>query len=96
MNDEEVIKSVRGRYRVYNYFFRLGIGWFIVGAVIGSVSPQYHADGTASMVELVGAGIFSAAFILTLAIYRCPVCDHYLSRFRPRKDQCPHCGAKVR
>jgi hypothetical protein len=48
------------------------------------------------MLMFVGAGIFSAAVGLTLAIYRCPVCDRYLSRFRSRKELCPHCGAKVR
>jgi rRNA maturation protein Nop10 len=33
---------------------------------------------------------------MTFALYRCPVCDHYLSKFRPNKEKCAHCGAKVR
>ncbi|HEY6466909.1 MAG TPA: hypothetical protein VIY69_13000, partial [Candidatus Acidoferrales bacterium] len=36
--------------------------------------------------EVIAAGIFSTAFAFTLAIYRCPICDKYLSRFRPRKE----------
>jgi hypothetical protein len=46
--------------------------------------------------ELIGLGIFMSGFAITLAIYRCPVCDHYLSKFRPDKTKCAHCGARVR
>jgi hypothetical protein len=95
-NDEEIIKAVRWRYRICNYLFRLGMGWFFAGAILSTFPHSPISESTANMIELVGAGIFSAAFALTLAIYRCPVCDRYLSRFRPRKDQCPNCGAKIR
>jgi hypothetical protein len=94
MSDEDVVNAVRWRYRICNYLFRLGMAWFFLGAILGTLPRQSIA--TASLIELIGAGIFSAAVALSLAIYRCPVCDHFLSRFRPRKDQCPHCGAKVR
>jgi hypothetical protein len=33
----------------------------------------------------VGLGLFTAAFAMTLAIYRCPVCDKYLNKYRPDK-----------
>jgi hypothetical protein len=74
----------------------------VLGIVLGQIllfvlhSPDVYALCAVLAVGITGAGIFSAAFALTLAIYRCPVCDRFLSRFRPRKDQCGHCGAKVR
>lgn len=97
MTEEEIIKAVRLRYRICNYLFRLGAIWIFVGAVVGAFAlfhdwwiwPRYS-------VELVGFGIFTSAFALTLAIYRCPVCDRYLSKFRPDKTKCAHCGARVR
>ncbi len=95
MTDEEVIRTVKVRYRVCNYLFRLGIIGFVVGAVLGNLSlpmDKWIPDGIA----IAGAAVFLSAFAVTLALYRCPVCDRYLSRFRPRKDQCPQCGAKIR
>jgi hypothetical protein len=99
VNDEDVIKVVRLRYRVCNYLFTLGAAWYAIGAILGLIlrsANALHARYASVVAEVVGAGIFSAAFAVTLAIYRCPVCDHFLSRFFPRKDQCQHCGAKVR
>ena len=96
MNDEQIVKAVRWRYRICNYLFRLGIAWFFVGAILSVLPRQPISESTANVIELVGVGIFSAAVALTIAIYRCPVCDRYLSRFRPRKDQCSHCQAKIR
>jgi rubrerythrin len=55
-----------------------------------------ETSALSEIIQWVGFGIFSAAFALTLAIYRCPVCDRYLSRFRPRKELCPNCGANIR
>lgn len=94
MTEEQIIKAVRLRYRICNYLFRLGIAWFVIGAILGML--HYLAEGQSSAMEMVGAGIFTAAATLTLALYRCPVCDHYLNRFRPDKEKCAHCGAKVR
>jgi hypothetical protein len=96
VDDQQVLQAVRWRYRICNYLFRLGGIWFFTGAILDSLPQHSVSQETATILMFVGAGIFSAAFALTLAIYRCPVCDHYLSRFRPRKDLCPHCGAKVR
>ena len=96
MNDEDVIKAVRLRYRICNYLFTLGAAWYAIGAILSLFLRSASDARTAFVVvEVVGAGIFSAAFAVSLAIYRCPVCDHFLSRFRPRKDQCGHCGAKM-
>ena len=96
---EEVLKSVRLRYRVCNYLFRLGIISFGLGAIGQSASTSMHVDACTlqffMMTEVVGGGIFLSAVAVTLAIYRCPVCDKYLSKFRPRKEYCPSCGAQV-
>jgi hypothetical protein len=92
MSDEEVIHAVRLRYRICNYIFTLGAAWFLAGGILRML--PYRSVGL--MIEVVGAGIFSEALAMTWAIYRCPICDRYLSRFRPRKDRCEHCGAKVR
>jgi hypothetical protein len=94
MSEEDVIKAVRWRYRICNYLFRMGIAWFLVGAILEYLHRA--SEVTVSTIELVGAGIFSAGFAITLAIYRCPVCDHYLNKFRASKELCSHCGAKVR
>ncbi|MFZ0913299.1 MAG: hypothetical protein WBQ76_14095 [Candidatus Korobacteraceae bacterium] len=96
MTDEEVIKAVRWRYRICNYLFRLGAIWIFLGATIGAFAVRFDWDWPRYNVELIGLGIFMSGFAMTLAIYRCPVCDHYLSKFRPDKTKCAHCGARVR
>lgn len=98
MNDEDVVKAVRWRYRICNYLFTLGAAWLLVGNTLGLVFRSASADAqyASHVVAITGFGIFSAAFAVSLAIYRCPLCDHFLSRFRPRKDRCGHCEAKVR
>jgi hypothetical protein len=99
-NEEGVLRAVRWRFRICNYFFNFGVAWMLVGFVGVLLQDRFHADATFNglpfVVELIGFAIFSSAFVLTLAIYRCPVCDKYLSRFRPRKEYCQSCGAKVR
>jgi hypothetical protein len=96
---EEVLKSVRLRYRVCNYLFRLGITSLVLGAIGENAGASMHMDASTlqlfMMTEVVGAGIFLSAVAVTLAIYRCPVCDKYLSKFRPRKEFCPSCGAQI-
>ena len=93
MTDEEIITAVRWRYRICHYLFRLGAIWILTGAVVGVFAIRYEGWGT---VGLIGLGIVMSAFALTLAIYRCPVCDHSLSKLWPYKERCAHCGAKVR
>jgi hypothetical protein len=96
MTDEEIIKAVRWRYRICNYLFVLGAIWIAGGAVAGVLGGYLNWGWPGYAVELTGFGIFTAAFALTRAIYRCPVCDRYLSKFRPDKERCAHCGAKVK
>ena len=88
---EEIVEAVRKRYRTCNYLFTLGAIWVGAGGLISLFTRQLGI-----MVGLVGLGIFTGAFAVTLAIYRCPACDRYLSRFRPDKEKCAHCGARVR
>ncbi len=89
--EEGIVEAVRKRYRMCNYLFTLGAIWIVVGAVISSFARE-----VGTIVGLVGLGIFTVAFAVTLAIYRCPACDRYLSRFRPDKEKCAHCGVRVR
>jgi hypothetical protein len=100
VTDDEIMRSARWRFRICNYLFNLSAVWMAVGlvgfAMVGISHEKEIATALPFTLELIGMGIFSAAFALTLAIYRCPVCDKYLSRFRPRKEYCPSCGAKVR
>jgi hypothetical protein len=98
IDESATIREVRWRYRICNYLFNTGALWIAAGIVGGMLarSPGKEMDETWNAVTLVGAGIFSVAFALTLAIYRCPVCDKYLSRFRPDKTKCPRCGVRVR
>lgn len=93
-----MLSAVRWRFRICNYLFRLAIAWFGLATICHLSLPFDRAllDEIAFASEVIAAGIFSTAFALTLAIYRCPVCDKYLSRFRPRKEYCAGCGAKVR
>jgi hypothetical protein len=98
ISEDDCIRSVQWRFRICNYLFRLGSVWIAIGAIGVSVVADWNGarvDATMVAVVLVGMGIFSAASVLTLAIYRCPVCDKYLSRFRPCKQFRPSCGAKV-
>lgn len=97
-DESAIIKEVRWRYRICNYLFTTGMLWWAAGYIGGIFirKPGESVGEGWNAVSLVGAGIFSAAVALTLAIYRCPVCDKYLSRFRPDKTKCPRCGARVR
>jgi hypothetical protein len=96
MPDDETIKAVRWRFRICSYLFNVAAVWIAVGFAVIIISSLYELGVPGLTVELIGLGLFSAAFALTLAIYRCPVCDRYLSRFRPDKQKCAHCGATVR
>ena len=102
LSENEILGEVRWRFRICNYLFRLGTAWMVVGWLLFLLLGGLSHEGASEVntiplcIELVGWGIFSAAFALTLAIYRCPVCDKYLSRFRPQIAYCPSCGAMVR
>ena len=89
MTNEEIIKAVRWRNRIWRYLLTLGTAWLILGKTTDTLSP----DSVSINVQIVGIAIMTAAFVLSLAVYRCPVCDRYLGL---NKERCPHCGAKLR
>src|SRR5215472_7953626 len=97
-DEAAIIKEVRRRYRICNYLFRAGVLWMLAGyaGILLTHKPGQDMNGFWITVVFIGFGIFSTAFAFTLAIYRCPVCDKYLSRFRPDKRKCPRCGTTVR
>ena len=92
MTTEQVILEVRRRYRICNRFFTVGACVWALGLVANALTQQALWLGIAYG----GLGIFFVGFGLTLSIYRCRVCNKYLSRFRPDKRKCPNCGAQVR
>jgi hypothetical protein len=99
---DEILRQVRMRFRICNYLFNASAIWILLGYLVFACSAFARSPGDGSNGVLgasliaVGFGLFTAAFALTLAIYRCPVCDKYLSRFRPDKLHCPRCNAQVR
>ena len=100
LSEDEILSAVRWRFRICGYLFRLSFAWLFASLAFAFVLNS-HGSGPAEdaswfAMTLVSVAIFSAAFVLTLAIYRCPVCDKYLSRFRPHEELCPSCGAKIR
>ena len=102
LQPEEIIRSVKMRFRICNYLFNTGACWMAASGVLGIliILEGHHAEPDALSLLLtlimIGTAIYTLAFALTLAIYRCPVCDKYLSRFRPDKLHCPGCDAKVK
>jgi hypothetical protein len=90
--EADVIQEVRRRYRICNRLFTIGAFLCAFGMCANAVSsrPVWLVIGWT------GVAIFFFAFVLTLAIYRCPVCNKYLSKFRPDKTKCAACGAQVR
>lgn len=101
---EKILRSVSERYRICNYLFRAGAVWLTAGLVCLVFAVLFGIDPETGrlvvrlfwLFEGIGLGIFSIALAMTFAIYRCPVCDCYLSRFRPDKLRCPNCSAQVR
>ena len=95
-DDENVIKAVRSKYRICNYLITSAICWNTGERLLRHVVPHSLSDSPVYTGFVVaGWAMMIAAFAFTFAVYRCPVCRHFLKRFRPRKDQCGHCGAKV-
>jgi len=92
MTTDQVILEVRRRYRICNRLFTTGACIWALGLVANALTQRALWLGVA----YVGASIFVAGAGLTVAIYRCPVCNKFLSRFRPDKRKCPNCAAQVR
>src|SRR5579864_7437035 len=88
------VEAVRWRFRICNYLFRTSFVWIVVG-VAGMMAAPSENQTFFFTIGVVGFGIFTTAFALTLAIYRCPACDHFISRFRRRKDQCGFCQTRI-
>ena len=96
MQPEEIIRIVKVRFRICNHLFNIGGIWMGLGVILGLIFNNRFDFVIAFQIKIIGFAIFMVAFAMTLAIYRCPVCDTYLSRFRPDKLHCPCCDAKVK
>ncbi|HVR11642.1 MAG TPA: hypothetical protein VMW75_26600 [Thermoanaerobaculia bacterium] len=94
-------QEMRWRFRACSYLFNLGGIWFFVGTMLNLLlrflpSRAVHEESFifAFVITFIGFGIFSAAFALSRAIYRCPVCDKPLARID--RYNCGRCGTKIR
>ena len=98
LSPDEIIRNVGFRFRICNYLFKAAAAWIFFGAAVIVISIAFNVllRGLFLIAASIGWGLFTAAFTLTLAIYRCPVCDTYLSRFRPDKLHCPGCDAQIK
>ena len=72
MTTEQVILEVRRRYRICNRFFTAGACIWALGMLAHALTRRALWLGIA----YAGLGIFFIGFGLTLAIYRCPVCNN--------------------
>jgi len=99
MSATQVIATVRWRFRICNYLFKASAAWMLFGGVgmIWSTFKRSESDVKMALITLlIGCAIQTCAVALTLAIYRCPICDAYISRFRPNKALCGSCGVRIR
>jgi len=92
MRVEQVILEVRRRYRICNRFFTTGACIWALGLVATALTRRPLCLGIACA----GLAVFFIGAGLAVAIYRCPVCNKFLSRFRRDESKCPNCGAQVR
>ena len=79
------------RYRI------LGNAGMAAGFLLLCLSVGF-LDGDGGMVlAVVGGGLFAAAFLEKMFLWRCPRCGCYLSLCAARSEQnCPCCGAPVK
>jgi hypothetical protein len=80
LQPEESIRSVQTRFRICRYLFRTGAIWLGIGVILGLIFNHRSDSEFAFEMTLIGVAIYTIAFALNLAIYRCPVCDKFLSR----------------
>jgi hypothetical protein len=98
LTDVEIQRQVRSNYRLCRYLFNCAGAWLLIALAIGIADGSLSSEPSVVLTTVlyaVGAGIFSVAFVATLALYRCPVCDKYIHRFRPDKLLCSTCGAHI-
>jgi hypothetical protein len=97
----EILRSVQTRYRICNYLFKASAAWMLAGMALLILSVLFSVSIRQIrtffwFAEAIAFSILTIAFVLTLAIYRCPVCDTFLGRFRPSEEFCPGCDAQVK
>jgi hypothetical protein len=100
LQPDEIIRSVKMRFRICNYLFYTGDCWSLVCVVLGISHSVFHHDflDASSLFTLLAVtlAIFSIAYSVKLALYRCPMCDKHLGRLDSFKLHCPNCDAKVK
>jgi hypothetical protein len=101
LSPAEVIRQVKERFRVCRYLFAVAAIWVVAGALLyflwlGFDYSSPHFRLVSFVVQFVGYAALSIAFVVQVAIYRCPVCDTYLGRKLKDKLHCPTCNARVK
>jgi hypothetical protein len=99
----EASRTLLIRYRVCRYLFHTAGIWIVVG-VVSFVAAFFSSEVNVAKLlvrgfessEAIGVGVFTIALAVTFAIYRCPVCDAYLSPLRLDKFRCPACNTSLR
>ena len=94
-------KDMRWRFRACSYLFNVGAVWILCGTLLNLLvrlvadrRTQEEFSPIWFTLSMVGFGITSAGFALSLAIWRCPVCDKFLRR--TDRYICGKCGATIR
>ena len=98
--DLKNVRTMRIRSRVCRYLFNAAGIWLIVFASFWAWNEfgLHNREVAEHIFQLSYLGytiIMVVAFAVTLAVYRCPACDKYLSRFRKDKLHCPACGTRI-
>jgi hypothetical protein len=93
LQPEEIIRIVKMRFRICEYLFKAAAGWLAIGVAVLLLALIFsiRLTGLFGMALIISAGLFTAAFALTFAIYRCTVCDTQLNYFRSEQIHCPSC-----
>jgi hypothetical protein len=101
LQQEEIIRIVIWRSRICRYIFVVSAVWMIVAAALyfvwlGFDYQNTHLHSASFVLQMVAYAIFSVAFAVQLAIYRCPVCDKFLNRLSADNLHCTRCNAQVK
>jgi hypothetical protein len=109
LQPEEIIRTVKTRFRVCRYLFNTGACWFAACGIasILDLLGRYYAP---KVVEpeiittflMISLAIVSVGVAVAFAIFRCPVCDIFLGSHRLQRYDlednllCPGCKTRVK
>ena len=87
---------MKGKNQTCSRYRILGNGGMAAGFLLLSLSVGFSDGGGGVILAVLGGGLFAAAFLEKLFLWRCPHCGCHLSLCAGRRDKnCPCCGASV-